>query len=192
MRVTGYAGVGKSALVRHTLNYVQERSFMDGGCIYANGRALDEIPVFLKKLIDRIQYDSSGWLDHVKSQFVPESTIGGIDQLQRKRSMRSGDQSAEEIRFFKLLEFLSKTEMDFVFFFDNVDKLIQKSPQKHETHLMNFIERLLDKCPNAKVIITCRGFDNPSRQDYSLKLTGLIDPKQDSWHLFQEHYGRIV
>ena len=93
---------------------------MDGGCIYANGRALDEIPVFLKKLIDRIQYDSSGWLGHSKKLEMGEN----IDQMQKKRSSKNGDQSAEEIKFFRLLEFLSKTEIDFVFFFDNVDKLM--------------------------------------------------------------------
>ena len=36
VRIIGFAGVGKSALARHTVNYVQERGFTDGGCIFVD------------------------------------------------------------------------------------------------------------------------------------------------------------
>ena len=35
-RIVGFAGVGKSAIARHTVNYVMERGFLDGGCIYVD------------------------------------------------------------------------------------------------------------------------------------------------------------
>jgi hypothetical protein len=38
VRVTGPPGIGKSALARHTVNYVQDRGFIDGGCIYIDCR----------------------------------------------------------------------------------------------------------------------------------------------------------
>lgn len=62
MRLTGFAGVGKSALARNTINYVQERTMLEGGCIYVNGRSISEFTIFIKKLIERIEQDSSGWI----------------------------------------------------------------------------------------------------------------------------------
>jgi len=63
VRITGFAGVGKSALARYAINYVQERTLMEGGCIYVNCRSIEEFSDFLKQLNDRIEQDSSGWIN---------------------------------------------------------------------------------------------------------------------------------
>jgi hypothetical protein len=35
---------------------------VEGGCIYLNGRSINEFTIFIRKLIERIEQDSSGWI----------------------------------------------------------------------------------------------------------------------------------
>lgn len=44
------------------------------------------------------------------------------------------------------------TELNFIFFFDNVDKLLDAKDRKFIT----FCEKIYNTCPNAKVLITAR------------------------------------
>jgi hypothetical protein len=60
VRCIGQAGVGKSALARHTVNYVQERGFLEGGCIYLNCRYIDDLEVLKEQTCRKVQGDASG------------------------------------------------------------------------------------------------------------------------------------
>ena len=55
--ITGCPGVGKSTLARHTINFIQERKFFEGGCIYVDCNNIKEYSVFLRSLIEKIQND---------------------------------------------------------------------------------------------------------------------------------------
>ena len=52
---------------------------------------------------------------------------------------------------------------------------------------MNFIEHILEKCPNAKVMITCRV---PSK----IHLNFVVKQRSttDSWLLFLKHCGQTI
>jgi len=92
--------------------------------------------------------------------------------------------------FQSLLDFLVRTEENFLFFFDNVDQLFKK-PRPDKRYFIQFIENILQKCPNVKILITCRdGANQPSNMEMSVKLEGLVKAKQDAWRLFQEQYGK--
>jgi len=95
--------------------------------------------------------------------------------------------TTEGNHFKKLLDYMRRKEEIFVFLFDNVDNLLaQRNP---ETDLIRFIEWMLQYCQNSKVLITCRGNDNPSPLEFSIKLEGLNNPKSEAWDLFQTHSG---
>ena len=79
MRIIGPPGIGKSALARHTVTYIQERGFIQGGCIYVNCRWTSEFQDLLAKLITRMEHDSSGWLDIDKTNKV--SRRGSFDDV---------------------------------------------------------------------------------------------------------------
>jgi ABC-type dipeptide/oligopeptide/nickel transport system ATPase component len=55
--ITGFSGVGKSALARSTIHFVQERNFLSGGSIWINGRHCNEYLLFLKSLLVKLLND---------------------------------------------------------------------------------------------------------------------------------------
>jgi hypothetical protein len=63
VRLTGFAGVGKSALARHTVHYVQERTVLGGGCVYVNARGINDFQMFVKRVVERMEQDASGFID---------------------------------------------------------------------------------------------------------------------------------
>jgi len=78
VRIIGAAGIGKSALARHTVAYIQERGFIQGGCIYVNCRWISECQELLAKLITRMEQDSSGWLDIDKTSFPRRGSFDDV------------------------------------------------------------------------------------------------------------------
>ena len=47
-----------------------------------------------------------------------------------------------------------------------------------------FIERILEECGSAKVLITCRDNYMPSSMEFSYNLKGLEESKEEAWELF--------
>jgi hypothetical protein len=83
---------------------------------------------------------------------------------------------------------LRKTDENFVFFFDNVDTLI-----KTNMKFLPWIEKLLDDCPNTKVIITCcEATTHPSKYENTVRVEGLLEQKQDAWSIFREIYSKKI
>jgi hypothetical protein len=140
MQLTGPSGVGKSALARHTMNYVEERSFLEGGCVFVDAIGVQDKNDFFKKVNDRIVNDSSGWLN--QEQHRAELDLDSPCLSTKKPSAKS----IEETKFFRLLSYLRAAGEDFFFFFDNVDSLTD----------LSFVAEVLEKCPAAKVIVTGR------------------------------------
>ena len=67
LRISGKSGSGKSALVCQTISYVQERGFIQGGCIYLNCKEINTGSELIKNVIRRIRTDRSGWLEIEKN-----------------------------------------------------------------------------------------------------------------------------
>ena len=68
-----------------------------------------------------------------------------------------------------LLEFLRKTDDNFVFCFDNVDRL-------PDGELLDWVENLLDSCLNIKVMMTCcKASKQPSKYEFSVMVEGLVE-----------------
>jgi type II secretory pathway predicted ATPase ExeA len=63
MAVCGFAGSGKSALCRHTVNYLINRNWFSGGCIYINARGIHEFGNLLQKLIRDMENNPCGIFD---------------------------------------------------------------------------------------------------------------------------------
>ena len=57
-----------------------------------------------------------------------------------------------ESKFEKLIEMINRCNENFVFLLDNLDMLIQDPEQLFK----EFVDLLMEKCPNVCVIITCR------------------------------------
>jgi Ni2+-binding GTPase involved in maturation of urease and hydrogenase len=53
----GFPGLGKTALVTSALYYIQERAIFNGGCIYVDGREIEQVKDFEEKLINVIIND---------------------------------------------------------------------------------------------------------------------------------------
>ena len=56
------------------------------------------------------------------------------------------------------------------------------------------METLLDDCPNAKVLLTCReAMHQPSNEqnEMTLSVDGMTD-RQDCWRIFEEQYNLII
>jgi hypothetical protein len=106
VRLTGWAGVGKSALARHTIHFVQERNFIEGGCIYVNGREMNDFQSFLEKLVNWIDEDSSGWFKITQK---------------RKRGRRTDDSSCSSRRYNRLPQASNEQNRE-EFFFGNLLK----------------------------------------------------------------------
>jgi nucleoside-triphosphatase THEP1 len=52
--ITGYAGVGKSALARSTINYLTERNMLSGGVFYLNINRVKTYSDFLVEVNEQI------------------------------------------------------------------------------------------------------------------------------------------
>lgn len=50
LNVVGLPGIGKSVLVRNTLNYIQERRLLQG-CIVTDAQNINDCEIFVKHLI---------------------------------------------------------------------------------------------------------------------------------------------
>ena len=67
--LNGFAGIGKSALARHAINYVQERILIKGGCIYVNMRSVHRsMETVYVKLMKAIRSDASGYFNMANEQ----------------------------------------------------------------------------------------------------------------------------
>ena len=62
MRIVGAAGSGKSLLGHNTIQFIEERGFLDGGCVYLNCRDITELSIFFEGLTQRITNDKSMWI----------------------------------------------------------------------------------------------------------------------------------
>ena len=59
VRIWGQAGAGKSALACHAVRFVQERSFLEGGCLYLNCETIDNMDELKKQLCKLVLEDQS-------------------------------------------------------------------------------------------------------------------------------------
>ena len=53
-------GTGKSALVRHVCQLIQERAILEGGCVYVECRGVISLDSMLEKTLKSIRGDKSG------------------------------------------------------------------------------------------------------------------------------------
>ena len=147
--------------------------------MYLNCRGFEGKNILVDKLVEKIQHDSSGNFE--------------LDAKNKKKSLLINDlettsQMSQEKKFFLLLEFLAQTEENFLFFLDNVDHLLNSG---HES--ITFVENLLEKCPSAKIIITCRDATRElSNEEMAIKIEGMGECKQEAWKLFEEFYGKKI
>ena len=75
----------------------------------------------------------------------------------------------------RILEFLRKTDENFVFFFDNVDML-------DEREFSGWVEKLLDESPNIKVMVTSQEVTSTaSKYQQNFRVDGLQDSKASAW-----------
>ena len=63
MTLCGFAGIGKSALAKHTCSYVKERNLISGGIVYINGRTIKDFDQLLSKIIYEMQNHPSRVFD---------------------------------------------------------------------------------------------------------------------------------
>ena len=141
--MTGPRGSGKSSLAAHTVNYVSERGFIEGGSIYINCCGISDLQTLGTRLVAKMESDPSQWLDVLKKNEVGE---GKLDRI---------------------LEFLRKTDENFVFFFDNVDGM-------DDNHFSEWVEKLLDESPNIKVMVTSQEATNTwSKYQQNFRVDGL-------------------
>jgi len=73
----------------------------------------------------------------------------------------------------------------FMFFFDNSDNLMAQS----DFDFNEFCNEILEECPNAKVVTTCRESVDLQKD---VIVQGLVDPKQDSWNLFEQYFDKPI
>ena len=50
----GLPGVGKTALIRNTVHYIQERRLFQGGCIFSNAQNIKDAKDYVSALISQV------------------------------------------------------------------------------------------------------------------------------------------
>jgi nucleoside-triphosphatase THEP1 len=68
LTITGFAGVGKSALASSTIHYIQDRNILGGGCIYVNARGIHDFENLMKNMIRTMRSDPSGMFSYEQSK----------------------------------------------------------------------------------------------------------------------------
>jgi hypothetical protein len=72
------------------------------------------------------------------------------------------------------MQTLEEVDQSFVFFIDNADTLMSGRHDETKRSFMNFIENIMKKSPNIKVIITCRDEVNQTTSsEMQLEVPGL-------------------
>ena len=95
----GPEGSGKSVLARHTVNFIHERNYIDGGCIFVDCSEITSLAQLIEAIVARVKGDKSDWLDLITK-------------------------SNEQDKFSRILDvFNAHSEQSFLFFFDNADAL---------------------------------------------------------------------
>jgi hypothetical protein len=82
-------------------------------------------------------------------------------------------EKANQKKLGEIFEMMTKTELNFIFFFDNVDKLLEPEDRK----FISFCEGILSACENAKVLITAREMKQKSNIENPLVLSGFKEDK---------------
>ena len=130
--------------------------------------------MLLDSLVIRLEKDKSGWLDVL----TPTSEA-------------STNFRAELPKLTRLITVLKNCGENFVFFFDNIDKLLSDAKPDEPRPFMRFVEQLLEECQNTKVIITCRDVTRQaSNEEFSIHVEGFTENRQNAWTLFQTNYGK--
>jgi len=152
--------MGKSALAKCTINFMQDRGFIDGGCIYMNCRYMSDITVFIKALVQKIEDDPSGAFkfDNKKEE-----------ELESPKISESNYEAQEYSKFFHVLKLMAQFEEKFVFFFDNVDMFVNNEDNK----FIYLIEDILSRSPNTKVMITSWQIRQHSNYEWNFDVKGL-------------------
>jgi hypothetical protein len=83
-------------------------------------------------------------------------------------------------KFFNLLKTIQKSTL--LLFLDNLDEL------PNDSKLIQFLDDVMDACPNAKVLMTCReATTEKSEQEQVLEVKGFADERHEAWNLFEQY-----
>lgn len=115
LTIHGFAGVGKSALFKHTIHYLQDRNFFDGGCVYLNCRGLSDFDSLLSKLTSAIKTDRSGLFSALKTKGDTNCTDTDL----------AVNEDMDDYFFKSMLNVLGNQERQFLLVFDNVEDAIR-------------------------------------------------------------------
>lgn len=126
--VIGFAGVGKTALIRKAIYYVHERGLVKGGTIYVNANHIVSSESFIGILVDQI----------IQSHSFGEPA-------------RDADRSSFDILNLILTKICFLNE-PVIFVFDNIEDLIVN----HYQHLKSIITTVLLRVPKSKVLLVSR------------------------------------
>jgi xylose isomerase len=111
-----------------------------------------------ESIVNKLELDRSQWLDVLHRKEEEKMRRTGSDATATDDNKQKLD---------TLLEFLRKTDENFVFCFDNVDRL-------PDGELLAWVENLLDSCLNIKVMMTCvKASKQPSKYEFSVLVEGL-------------------
>jgi hypothetical protein len=94
------------------MNFVSERGFIRGGCIYVNCKSIKYMPDLVERIATKIEQDSSQQMDILKRRHLinQDSSLSLLPlQLAALNHQKQSTISATD-KFKKLMEFLSKTD----------------------------------------------------------------------------------
>ena len=129
--ITGFTGIGKSALACASLHFIQERALFKGGCIYVDARQCNKLKHFLQKVVTTVVKDPSD----IFSVFFTNA-----------------DDNPPPLT--DLLEKMKDSGERFLFLFDNIEGLLATKAER--TGLRECVKDILTKVKMAKVLLTSR------------------------------------
>lgn len=128
-QLTGLPGVGKSALVRNTLHFIEERSLLQGGSIYINSQDFEQTEQFARYFNQEVMNNNS---------------------VMFGRSLENEHDANKTLNL--LLSKISMIEGTILLVIDNADELIQND----RISFINLLTQMLRRLPQLRIMITSR------------------------------------
>lgn len=141
LTLLGLPGIGKSSLVRKTIQHISERMLLPGGYIIINVRGIKDCEVFLRTFNQQVITE-----DNPMFYF----TLG--QALEQGRSMQQDSLTITDL----ILEKIASLEQKVLLVIDNAEDLITFDKTTHKNSFKQIVKYFLNQVPNLKILLTTR------------------------------------
>jgi Cdc6-like AAA superfamily ATPase len=141
LTLLGLPGIGKSSLVRKTIQHISERMLLPGGYIIINVRGIKDCEVFLRTFNQQVITEENPMFYFTLGQ-----------ALEQGRSMQQDSLTITDL----ILEKIASLEQKVLLVIDNAEDLITFDKTTHKNSFKQLVQYFLNQVPNLKILLTTR------------------------------------